>query len=117
MPLVTYDGLPVRGRFNVRARDEEEGQHAVHLLLSRKNNVSSPLLGVHFDGDNYQQVVNFIDVFPSDGNAVDLQDLVSFVEEAAALRRAAFHHAAHHHAVHVVAYSGTLTSKKINHLN
>lgn len=32
--LETYHCLSVWGRFNLRARDEEEGQSAVHLLLT-----------------------------------------------------------------------------------
>ena len=34
--LETYHSLSVWGRFNLRARDEEEGQSAVHLLLMEK---------------------------------------------------------------------------------
>lgn len=34
--LETYHSLSVWGRFNLRARNEEEGQSAVHLLLMEK---------------------------------------------------------------------------------
>lgn len=34
--LETYHGLSVWGRFNLSARDEKEGQSAVHLLLDER---------------------------------------------------------------------------------
>lgn len=34
--LETYHSLSVRGRFNLRAWDEEEGKSAMHLLLKEK---------------------------------------------------------------------------------
>lgn len=48
--------------------------------------------------------MDFVDVLPANRNAVDLQDLVSLVQEAAALCRAALHHTAYHHAVHVITH-------------
>lgn len=55
--------------------------------------------------------MDLVDVLPANGNAVDLQDLVSLVQEAAALGRAALHHAAHHHAVHVVTHRRALLAE------
>lgn len=52
--------------------------------------------------------MDFIDMFPPNRNAIDLQDLVSFPQKAATLCCSAFHHPADHHAVHVVTHCGTL---------
>lgn len=55
--------------------------------------------------------MDFVDVFASNQNAIDLQDLVSLVQEAAALRCPALHHAAYYHAVYVVTHCRTLLAE------
>lgn len=57
---------------------------------------------------NYQQVVDFVDVFPTERNPIDLQDLISFTEEAAPLCCSTFHNTTHHHTVHVITHCCTL---------
>ena len=52
--------------------------------------------------------MDFIDVFPPNGNPVDLQDLISLAQKAATLCCSAFHDTTHHHTVHVVTYCRTL---------
>lgn len=52
--------------------------------------------------------MDFVDVFPTNRNPVDFQDLISLAEESAPFCCPAFHHATHHHVVHVVAHGRTL---------
>lgn len=50
-------------------------------------------------------------MLPANRNAVDFQDLVSLIQEAAALRRPAFHHTTNHHAVHVITHCCALLAE------
>lgn len=62
----------------------------------------------------HQNVEDLIHIFPADLDAIDLQDLVSFMEESAALRRPALHDAADDHAVHVVPHGGALQAQWVS---
>lgn len=55
--------------------------------------------------------MDFVDVLPANRNAVDLQDLVSLVQEATALCCPALYHPAYHHAIHVVTHCCALLAK------
>ena len=65
----------------------------------------------------YHQVTYVVDRLPPDVNAVDLNDLITLVQEATLLRHAALHYTPHNHRVTLIAHSRTLQifTKPIEH--
>lgn len=55
--------------------------------------------------------MDFVHMFSPNWNAVYLQDLVSLIQEAAALRCPALYHTAYYHVVHVVTHCCTLLAE------
>lgn len=61
----------------------------------------------------YQQVKNLIDILAPDFDAVDLQNFVSFVQEATLLCGASFHYPAYDDRIHFITNCGTLKTPNI----
>lgn len=113
--LGTHHVLLDRERFALSAGDEHEGQEAVHVSLEEEETFYTTLPRSSLPsfrrarkpdghrGRTHQDVEDLVDVLPSDLDAVYLQDLVSFRQQAAPLGRAAPDDATDDHAVHLVA--------------
>lgn len=116
--LGTHHVLLDGERFALSAGDEHEGQEAVHVSLEEdeeeetfytklpRSSLPSFRRARKPDGRRgrtHQDVEDLVDVLPSDLDAVYLQDLVSFRQQAAPLGRAAPDDATDDHAVHLVA--------------